>query len=93
MLMKYKIYNPLGLRALLNKLLMFNYTLGNIDSKFRSKLAAIRLLAVAKADDIDKCGVDFQPSIPVPVLKATYGINRRSKLVDFPAFDLIQQTL
>lgn len=25
-------------------------------------------------------------------LKTTYGINRRNKLVDFPAFDFIQQT-
>lgn len=37
---------------------MVYYTLGNIDPKFRSKLAAIRLLAIAKAKDIDDCGVD-----------------------------------
>lgn len=40
------------------KLLMVYYTLGNIDPKFRSKLAAIRLLAIAKANDIDEFGVD-----------------------------------
>ncbi|KAM7378811.1 hypothetical protein PAMP_004408 [Pampus punctatissimus] len=156
-------------------------------SQFRSKLAAIRLLAIAKADDIDKCGVDFVlqridedlkllyngvtiqtqsggfelfgavvsvcgdtlaqnelagfkervgfayskcrhcectfeemqinfneesftkrtmekhirqcheieiacTDFLKSALKTTYGINRRSKLVDFPAFDLIQQT-
>ncbi|XP_041868098.1 uncharacterized protein LOC121656927 [Melanotaenia boesemani] len=54
-----EICNPLGSHASVNKLLMFYYTLGNIDPKFRSKLAAIRLLAIAKADDIDKCGIDF----------------------------------
>lgn len=50
--------NPLGSHASVNKLLMVYYTLGNIDPKFRSKLAAIRLLAIAKATDIDECGVD-----------------------------------
>ncbi|KAM7380069.1 hypothetical protein PAMP_003389 [Pampus punctatissimus] len=54
-----EICNPLGSHASVNKLLMVYYTLGNINPKFRSKLAAIRLLAIAKADDIDKCGVDF----------------------------------
>ncbi|KAL3967359.1 claudin [Sarotherodon galilaeus] len=51
--------NPLGSRASVNKLLMFYYTLGNIDPKFRSKLASIRLLAIAKSRDIDECGVDI----------------------------------
>lgn len=37
---------------------MVYYTLGNIDPKFRSKLAAIRLLAKAKATYIDECGVE-----------------------------------
>ncbi|XP_034057976.1 uncharacterized protein LOC117536966 isoform X2 [Gymnodraco acuticeps] len=53
-----EICNPLGSHASVNKLLMVYYTLGNIDPKFRSKLAAIRLLAIAKANDIDQCGVD-----------------------------------
>ncbi|XP_030579955.1 uncharacterized protein LOC115785156 isoform X1 [Archocentrus centrarchus] len=182
-----EICNPLGSHASVNKLFMFYYTLGNIDPKFRSKLAAIRLLAIAKADDIDKCGVDFvlqrinedlkllYNGVKIQTqrgsmdlfgavvsvcgdtlaqhelagfkegvgfayskcrhcectfdemqinfnelsftkrtmkkhikqcceiekactdflkssLKTTYGINRRSKLIDFPAFDLIQQT-
>ncbi|XP_042071392.1 uncharacterized protein LOC121812673 [Haplochromis burtoni] len=51
--------NPLGSRASVNKLLMFYYTLGNIDPKFRSKLASIKLLAIAKSRDIDECGVDI----------------------------------
>jgi len=47
-----------GSHASVNKLLMVYYTLGNIDPKFRSKLAAIRLIAIAKASNIDECGVD-----------------------------------
>jgi len=38
--------------------------------------------------EIEKATTDFLKS----ALKTTYGINRRSMLVDFPAFDLIQQT-
>jgi len=53
-----EICNPLGSHASVHKLLMVYYTLGNIDPKFRSKLAAIRLLAIANAKDIDDCGVD-----------------------------------
>lgn len=182
-----EICNPLGPHATANKLLMVYYTLGNIDPKFRSKLAAIRLLAIAKANDIDECRVDvvlerihkdlellyngvkiqtkngqmdlFGAVVSVcgdtlaqhelagfkegvgfayskcrhcectfdemqenfdeksftertlnrhirqclemerastdflkSALRTTYEINRRSKLVDFPAFDLIQQT-
>lgn len=37
---------------------MAYHTLGNVDPKFRSKPAVIRLLAIAKANDIDECGVD-----------------------------------
>lgn len=182
-----EICNPLGSHASANKLVMFYYTLGNIDPKFRSKLAAVRLLAIAKANDISQWGVDvvlkrilqdltllyngvrietsagetelFGAVIAVcgdtlaqhevagfkvgvgfahskcrhcectfedmqcifeegsfvektlakhirqcleidkasteylkAALKTTYGINRRSRLVDFPAFDLIKQT-
>lgn len=182
-----EICNPLGSHTSVNKLLMVYYTLGNIDPKFRSKLAAIRLLAIAKAKDIDECGVDvvlqridedlkllyngvkiqtqnggmdlfgavvflcgdtlaqhelagFKEGVGfayskcrhcectfeemqtnfdeqnftertvekhirqcleieractdflTSALKTTYGINRRSKLADFPAFDLIRQT-
>nr|XP_054587799.1 uncharacterized protein LOC129153069 [Nothobranchius furzeri] len=54
-----EICNPLGSRAGVNKLLMFYYTLGNIDPKFRSKLASIRLIGIAKSKDIDECGVDI----------------------------------
>ncbi|KAL3970579.1 LETM1 and EF-hand domain-containing protein 1, mitochondrial [Sarotherodon galilaeus] len=53
-----EICNPLGSHASANKLVMFYYTLGNIDPKFRSKLAAIRLLAIAKANDISQWGID-----------------------------------
>ena len=53
-----QICNPLGSYAHPNKLLMVYYTLGNIDPKCRSKLAAIRLLAIAKAEDVSQWGVD-----------------------------------
>lgn len=182
-----EICTPLGPHASVNKLLMFYYTLGNINPKFRSKLAAIRLLAIAKAKDISEAGADvilkriekdlteLYNGVKIQVgnseimlygavisvcgdtlaqhdlagfksgvgfafskcrhcecdfetmqnhfdgksftlrtlqnhirecreierastdslknaLMTTYGINRRSKLIDFPAFDLIQQT-
>ena len=53
-----EICNPLGSHASKNKLLMFYYTLGNINPKYRSKLAAIRLLAIAKKRELSECGVD-----------------------------------
>lgn len=51
-----EICYPLGPHASANKLLMFYYSLGNIDPKCRSKLAAVRLLA--KANDISQWGVE-----------------------------------
>ncbi|XP_059909523.1 uncharacterized protein LOC132459156 [Gadus macrocephalus] len=182
-----EICNPLGSYTRANKLLMVYYSLGNIDPKFRSKLAAIRLLAIAKAEYVKKWGVDavlqrilkdmdllyngvkietkngdmdlygavialcgdtlaqhelagFKEGVGFAYrkcrhcectfedmqtsfdenefvqrthakhirqcfeidkastdnlqanLKTTYGINRRSRLIDFPAFDIIQQT-
>lgn len=37
---------------------MFYYTLGNINPKFRSRLAAIRLHAFAKHSELSDCGID-----------------------------------
>lgn len=53
-----EICNPLGSHASKNKLVMFYYTLGNINPKYQSKLAAIRLLAIAKKSALSECGVD-----------------------------------
>ncbi|KAL2076343.1 hypothetical protein ACEWY4_028044 [Coilia grayii] len=53
-----EICNPLGSFASKNKLLMVYYTLGNINPKYRSKLASIRLLVIAKSEDIRQSGVD-----------------------------------
>ncbi|XP_023254471.1 uncharacterized protein LOC111648952 [Seriola lalandi dorsalis] len=50
------ISNPVGSHSTENKLLIFYYTLGNIDPTFRSKPAAIGPLAIANVNDIDKCG-------------------------------------
>ncbi|MEQ2169024.1 hypothetical protein GOODEAATRI_020646 [Goodea atripinnis] len=40
-----------------NKLLIY-YTLGNISPKYRSRLAAICLLAMVKSKDLSQCGID-----------------------------------
>ncbi|XP_049926801.1 uncharacterized protein LOC126406527 [Epinephelus moara] len=53
-----ELCNPLGSRANKNKLLLIYYTLGNISPKYRSRLAAIRLLAVVKSKDLSNCGID-----------------------------------
>ncbi|KAM6995177.1 uncharacterized protein LKV04_007412 [Tautogolabrus adspersus] len=53
-----EVCNPLGSFASKNKLLMVYYTLANINPKYRSKLAAIRLLAMARSVDLRQCGVD-----------------------------------
>ena len=53
-----EVCNPLGSRATKNKLLLVYYTLGNISPKYRSKLAAIRLVAMVKSNDISHSGID-----------------------------------
>ncbi|XP_035994917.1 uncharacterized protein LOC118563700 [Fundulus heteroclitus] len=53
-----ELRNPLGSRANKNKLLLIYYTLGNISPKYRSRLAAIRLLAMVKSKDLSHCGID-----------------------------------
>ena len=39
-----------------HKVDLYYYTLGNIDPRFRSKLCAIRLVAIVKAQDVAKYG-------------------------------------
>lgn len=53
-----ELCNPLGSRANKNKLLLIYYTLGNINPEYRSRLAAIRLLAMVKSKDLSHCGID-----------------------------------
>ncbi|XP_037553160.1 uncharacterized protein LOC119429642, partial [Nematolebias whitei] len=53
-----ELCNPLGSRSNKNKLLMIYYTLGNISPKYRSRLAAIRLLVMVKSKDLSRCGID-----------------------------------
>ena len=43
---------------------------------------------IRQCDEIEKANTDLVRNS----LRTTYGINRRSKLVEFPAFDIIQQT-
>ena len=53
-----ELCNPLGSRANKNKLILIYYTLGNINPKYRSRLAAIRMLAMVKSKDLFHCGID-----------------------------------
>lgn len=53
-----EICNPVGSCTSKNKLLMVYYTLGYITPKYRSKLVAVRLLAIAKSADLCHPGVD-----------------------------------
>lgn len=53
-----ELCNPLGSRANRNKLLLIYYTLGNINPKYRSRLPAIRLLAMVKSKNLSHCGID-----------------------------------
>lgn len=53
-----EICNPLGSFTSKNKLLMVYYTLANINPEYRSKLASISLLAIARSVDLHQCGVN-----------------------------------
>lgn len=53
-----EICNPLGSFTSKNKLFMLYHTLANINPRYRSKLAAIRLLAMARSVDLRPCGID-----------------------------------
>ena len=55
-----ELCNPLGSRAGNHKLLLIYYALGNIDPKYRSRLAAILLLAMVKSKDISNIDKIFQ---------------------------------
>ena len=50
------IWNPLGSHVGKHKIDLYCYTLGNVNRKFRSKLCAIRLLAIVKAKHVSKYG-------------------------------------
>ena len=43
---------------------------------------------IRQTDEIEKADTDFLRNC----FRTTYGINRRSNLVEFPAFDIVQQT-
>lgn len=47
-----EVCNPLGTHVGKHKIDLYYYTLGNIGPKYRSKLCAIRLLAIVKAKDV-----------------------------------------
>ena len=51
-----ELCNPLGSHVGKHKVDLYYYTLGNIDPRFRSKLCAIRLVAIVKAQDVAKYG-------------------------------------
>ena len=68
-----EICNPLGSHVSKHKIDLYYYTLGNINPKYRSKLCAIRLLAIVKAKDVTKYG---QNQILTPI------VNDIKKLAD-----------
>ena len=53
-----ELCNPLGSKTGRHKMSMFYYSVLNIDVKFRSKLEAIRLLAVVESHVMKKYGID-----------------------------------
>ena len=60
-----ELCNPLGTHVGRHKIDLYYYTLGNISPKHRSKLCAIRLLAIVKAEDVSKYG---QNDILTPIV-------------------------
>ena len=61
-----EICNPLGSKAGIHKVDMFYYTLANFGPKYRSKLAAVRLLAIVNAKYVKKYGIE---RIIEPIIK------------------------
>ena len=59
------VCNPLGSKSGKNKLAMFYFAIANMESRFRSKLQAIHLPAIAKSSMVKKYGVGaiLQPII------------------------------
>ncbi|XP_028409387.1 uncharacterized protein LOC114531989 isoform X2 [Dendronephthya gigantea] len=60
-----EVCNPLGTHVGKHKIDLYYYTLGNIGPKYRSKLCAIRLLAIVKAKDVSMYG---QNKILTPII-------------------------
>ena len=60
-----EICNPLGTHTGKHKVDLYYYTLGNICPKHRSKLCAIRLLAIVKAEDVSRYG---QNKVLTPII-------------------------
>ena len=52
-----EVCNPLGSNAGTHKVDMYYYTIGNLKPKFRSKICAIRLLAIVNAKFVKTCGI------------------------------------
>ena len=51
------VVNPLGVRVTKHKFTMANFTIGDIPPQYRSKLSAIFLVTVAKADFVKRYGL------------------------------------
>ena len=81
-----EICNPLGSHISTNKVDLYYYTLGNLSPKFRSKLCAIRLVAIVRAKLVSKYD---QNSVIVPLFNDlqklanghTFSINGEAKLL------------
>lgn len=73
-----EVCNPLGSHIGKHKVDLYYYTLANINPKFRSKLCAIRLVAIARAKDVAKygCGKILTPILnDLDKLAAGYNFN------------------
>lgn len=53
-----EICNPLGSAAIKHKIDMYYYCIANISPKYRSRICAVKLLAIVTASHIKKYGID-----------------------------------
>lgn len=74
-----EVCNPLGSHTSKHKVDLYYYTLANIHPKYRSKLCAIKLLAIVRAKDVLKYG-------PNQILAPIF--NDLAKLADGHIFDI-----
>lgn len=68
-----EVCNPLGSHTGKHKIDLYYYTLGNISPKFRSKLCAIRLLAIVKAGHVSKYG---QNKVLTPIINDLHELSK-----------------
>ncbi|XP_058851954.1 uncharacterized protein LOC131699402 isoform X2 [Acipenser ruthenus] len=89
-----EVDNPIGNKAGKHKLGMFYYTLGNINVRYRSKLEAIRLLAIIKSQDKKKYGIDrVLKEIQANLTELSNGVEMHGRVVHGAAISFSGDTL